>query len=241
MMRMRSVVAMVTAYAVSILPAGVYGSSLARSSVKVEAQSSGASLIIEQDSDSRTLSGTLHTHSSTATFTFDGRNLRFGDGYEIRSEIVVNNDEEFVVKLGGFAPGAETTGAEVVIQYDKRSGIGNHPRPENDDGVRPRIDPVTSAGLNQLRLLMSASHDFVVLSWTLPSFASEMPPRNNGRIAANSVLGCIGAAFLYVAAMLDFIGSCGIPEPLEPLACAVAYFAFVGAGVLLADECASAF
>jgi hypothetical protein len=254
-MKTRSYVAIATAFSISLLPATTYGDAVSHSKftmrfVAGSPVSAGASLTIERDGASNVISGTVSTLSSVATFTFDGSTLRFGDGYGIRSEVLANDQDQYVVKLIGIAPGSENTGVEAVIGYDKQTGRhrfgGNAPgaTDESDRAVRSASDSETRAGLDRIHVLLSESHDFAVLTASMPGFTAQMTSTKNGRISPNDLhaspnglVACIAASLVYIGATLDLIAACGIPEPLEPLACAGAIFAETAAALFLGDSC----
>lgn len=229
---------------VPILPASAYADSTVHSQVEIRSPlASGAEatakLTADAVGDQHLLSGSVSTPAGSADFSFDGKTLTLGDGYGISTDILKNDGTEFVINLTAFSPGSDGPRSRRQLTTDPGVGGGPNLSPAEDTTVTVRYNKITGRAsegdVARLNRFLSASTQFGLLAVALPTLAKQVA--SPGKVA-NSILGCIGMIFAYIASMIAFVAGCGVPEPLEPFACAGAVIAFIGAGVALVDSCA---
>jgi hypothetical protein len=165
----------------------------------------------------------------SATFTVDDDGIKFGDGYALHRRVLADSPSEIVVSLSASRPNLKLS-PEAIVRVDRVTGA------------------VTSFGLGSVISELRGSHELQFLNNALPMLSAAMKERNGtsisktnglaGNVVAEGWFSCAGEVIVLV---LDFIGvilACGIPEPLEPLACGIALSAFVITGALVAHDCA---
>lgn len=155
------------------------------------------------------------------------------------TDILKNDAAEFVINLTAFSPGSDRPRSRRPLTTDLGVGTGANDSPIEDTTVTIRYNKATGEAsegdVARIHRFLSASTQFGLLTVALPTLAKQVA--SPGKVA-NGVLGCIGMIFAYIGAMIAFVAGCGVPEPLEPFACAASVLAFIGAGVALVDSCA---
>ena len=177
---------------------------------------------VDDNSVGRVVRGTVQDGDKTVTFTVLDNTIILGDGYILQREDVNSSDVESIQHLRAITPdGREAT---AFVQLNKTTG--RH----------------FAHGIDKLRSLMGTSQDFLALSVALPAITSAAAAgtksANGLKVASDGLLWCLFMWTIYVAETITFIAACGIPEPLEPIACAAALFTWVAAGAELASACA---
>lgn len=182
-------------------------------------------------------------HGEIVKFTCDPKHVTFGDGFDVAIAPVSQSQAEIIVKLTVTNPAGEA--AISVIRFDK---------------VNQTIAPISGAA--KTRDLLSQSHDFAATASALPLLVSAFETARSARTANAQVVsttsstkhmnvgnqdlapdidasfwGCIGAGLAVIATGLALIAACAIPEPLEPIACLGAVFAYLSAVVIALDTC----
>lgn len=173
---------------------------------------------------------------------FAGEEISFGDGYSLEAETLADTSAEVVKKLTASAP--DHRHAIAIVRVDRHS------------------QETSSTGMDRVQALLQESDQFAFFRDALPAVMAAVQSRATAAAAPHhaasplyvdeppfdldlyldifaGIFGCFAAALTWIGAALGLILACGIPEPVEPLACAIAVIAFIAAGANVAEKCGS--
>lgn len=181
--------------------------------------------------------GKLASNDRGSEIWFAADEMSFADGYSLRSETLADTPALVVKKLTATAP--DHRHAVAVVRLDRNT------------------QDASSTGIDRVLSLLQGSAEFVLFKDALPaimnavngSAANTASARKHGASSLYvedgpfdldiymGIFGCFAAILGWIASLLALIAACGIPEPVEPLACAIAVIAFVAAGAGLVEGC----
>lgn len=186
------------------------------------------------DPGGKTLDGTISVGSRMATIHVEDGLISFGDGYSIEIKALVDNSAESVSKIVLSTP---TGRATAVSRYNKANGQGS------------------TTGMAAVQRALAGSADVATVREGLPALANALKTKLSAQSAPTNLIGgkwvgtpafevgsdswgwCVFYIFMYIIDTAGLILACGVPEPLEPIACAFAIVGFTGGGLLAARTC----
>ncbi|HEV2722131.1 MAG TPA: hypothetical protein VG323_19070, partial [Thermoanaerobaculia bacterium] len=126
------------------------------------------------------------TNDSAGELWFDGKTMRFGDGYTIVQEKLANAPGLQVLRLTGTTPNGESESAMIVSNF--------------------KTGKASSHGMERFSKLMAKSADVELAGVVLP-LVTAVPGRTS-RLAPMGGAGCVGAVLTLAAVTAGTVGSC---------------------------------
>jgi hypothetical protein len=187
--------------------------------------------------------GIVKANDRAASFDLTEGKLVLGDGYTISAEKLADTPAERSKKLTAEAPDGRravavvrsnrntletsATGLDKVTALAGESGHGS---------VLAAALPLLIASL-QKPVTNTSTPAGTISTSTSPSRVRPFSITAEGDVTADWIK-CFLLSLVYIAATLDLIFACGVPEPVEPIACGAAIIGFVAAGEAVAEACA---
>lgn len=157
--------------------------------------------------EARQIHTIVTTNEGEAEITFDGRTMRFGDGYTIVRETLANARGVLVLRLTASTP--EGLSESAIVVYNRKSA------------------ETTSIGIDRYAVLLQGSREARLAQKILPLVASAPSAHSSELGAKISYLGdCLMAGLAVEAASVGVIVGCGSGNPA---ACTLALYGLAAA------------